>query len=172
MEAGDEGWRDLLARGLAQRRAARDRHFLLCLESLQALTAHAAGSGVRLAAETRYHYNDIPDFEEFASILEMFASRGVGYWHDVGHAHTQQTLGLATAQAYLSRYRSHLLGFHLHDAKGTRDHWPPGEGEIDFGALRAYAHADHLYVCEVASRHPANHLAASLEFLRDLGLGS
>lgn len=171
MEAGlEDRWRVLLATGLAQRREGRDRHLERCLRSLETLSAHADGSGVYLGAETRYEYNDLPNLEEFGLILQTFGSRGVGYWHDVGHVHTQQTLGLATPRDYLDRYQSHLLGFHLHDARATRDHLPPGLGEADFEDLRAYARPEHLRVFEVAGIHPENQLTASLEFLKSLGL--
>lgn len=171
METGDgDEWKALFAEGLAARKAVADRHLDRCLASLEALTAHAAGSGVRLGAETRYEYNDLPNLEEFAVILREFGHRGVGYWHDVGHAHAQQVLGLATPTQYLERYGEHLLGFHLHDARSTRDHLPPGEGEVDFAALRHYARPEHLRVFEVFSVQPEERLDRSLQYLEGLGL--
>lgn len=169
MEQRDDQWRDLLARGLAEREARVQRHFDLAIESLGDLTAHLHGSGVRLAVETRYEYNSLPNVDEFATILDRFAKHGVRYWHDVGHAHTQAVLGLATHQDYLDRYHTHLLGFHIHDAQGTRDHLPPGEGEIDFAALVRYLRPEHLRVLEVASRHPAHQVARSREYLKARG---
>jgi len=171
MEVGDgDEWKALLAEGLAARRAAADRHLDRCMASLEALTAHAAGSGVHLGAETRYEYNDLPNFEEFAVILREFGHRGVGYWHDVGHGHAQQVLGLATPAQYLERYGEHLLGLHLHDARLTRDHLPPGEGDVDFEALRAYARPEHLRVFEVFSVQPEERLDRSLRYLEELNL--
>lgn len=169
MERRDDQWRNLLARGLAERAAGAERYLDLAIESLDELTAHLRGSGVLLAAETRYEYNSLPNVDEFATILDRFASHGVRYWHDVGHAHTQAVLGLATQRDYLDRYHAHLLGFHIHDAKGARDHWPPGEGEIDFAALVAYLRSEHLRVLEVAGHHPAHHVARSREYLKARG---
>ncbi|MGQ0551291.1 MAG: sugar phosphate isomerase/epimerase family protein, partial [Armatimonadota bacterium] len=155
-------WKALLAEGLATRRALRDRHLDLCLHSLEILLAHAAGSGVSLGTETRYHYFDLPDVHEFQAILATFGDRGLGYWHDTGHAHLQELLGLAAPGQYLERYHGHLLGLHLHDVRGTRDHLPPGEGEVDFTTLRAYVRAEHARVLEIAGGHPADRVAASL----------
>ena len=169
MEQPNDQWRDLLARGLAERVAQVHRHLDLAIESLGDLTAHLHSSGVRLAVETRYEYNDVPNVDEFATILDRFSRQGVRYWHDVGHAHTQAVLGLATHQDYLDRYHAHLLGFHIHDAQGTRDHRPPGEGEIDFAALVPYLRPEHLRVLEVASRHPAQEVARSREYLKARG---
>ena len=171
IEAGDGGeWKALLAKGLAARKAVADRHLDRCLASLEALTDHAAGSGVHLGAETRYEYNDLPNIEEFAVILREFGHRGVGYWHDVGHGHALQVLGLATPAQYLERYGEHLLGFHLHDARSTRDHLPPGEGEVDFEALRVYARPEHLRVFEVFSVQPDERLDRSLRYLEEIDL--
>ncbi len=167
METPNQGeWKALLAQGLALRQAARKRHLDRCLVSLEALVTHAAGSGVRLGAETRYSYNDLPDLDEFEAILDAFGERGVGYWHDTGHAHTQETLGLTLPRQYVERYGHHLLGFHLHDARGTRDHLPPGEGEVDFGALRPSMRPEHVCVLEVFSGHPPERVTASLKYLR------
>ncbi len=163
-------WRSLLAAGLAQRRELRDRHLELSMRSLEALITHLAGTGVRLGAETRYHYYDLPDVGEFATFLETFGDHGLGYWHDTGHAHLQEVLGLSGPMQYLERYHSHLLGFHLHDVRGTRDHLPPGEGEVDFAALRAHTRPDHTCVLEIASGHPADRVAASLKYLQRLGI--
>jgi sugar phosphate isomerase/epimerase len=171
MAAGPEGeWKRLLADGLALRSAARDRHLEQCLRSLEAVAAHAAGSGIRLGAETRYHYNDLPDVEEFQMILDAYCARGVGYWHDTGHANTHETLGLTRPLEYLQRYGAHLVGVHLHDAVGTRDHLPPGEGEVDFAALRPFLRPEHLRVFEVWSGHSTERLAASLRVLQEAGV--
>ena len=163
-------WRALLAEGLAQRRGLRDRHLDLSMRSLEGLITHLAGTGVRLGAETRYHYYDLPDVNEFQAILATFGGRGLGYWHDTGHAYLQELLGLAAPMEYLKRYHSHLLGLHLHDVRGTRDHLPPGEGEVDFAALRAYIHPEHACVLEIASGHPSDRVAASLNYLQGLGI--
>lgn len=170
MEASDGRWRGMLEEGLRARRRQSARHLDRCLRSLETLAEHAAGSGVRLAPETRYEYNDIPDFQEFAAILEAFGPRGVGYWHDVGHAHAQSVLGLAAPDAYLERFRDCLVGFHVHDATGTRDHLPPGEGEIGLAALGAYIEPQHIRVMEVAAHHTRDRLVASLRYLDGLGI--
>lgn len=104
-----------------------------------------------------------------ALILREFGHRGVGYWHDVGHAHTQEVLGLATPTQYLERYGDYLTGFHLHDARSTRDHLPPGEGEVEFASLRSYARPEHLRVFEVFSVQPEERLGQSLRYLEGLG---
>ncbi len=170
MEDGDPGWSGMLEEGLRDRRGLSARHLDRCMRSLEALAEHAAGSGVRIAPETRYEYNDIPDLEEFRTVLDAFGPRGVGYWHDVGHAHAQSVLGLAPPGAYLERFRDHLVGFHVHDAVGARDHYPPGEGEIGLAELRSYIEPHHICVVEVAARHTSDRVAASLGYLEGLGL--
>ena len=65
-----------------------------------------------------------------------------------------QNLGLAAPKEYLRRYGNSLLGVHLHDVLGCQDHLPPGEGAVDFNALKEYLKRDTLKVLE--PHHPAN----------------
>jgi len=156
--SGDPQWRVVFEEMLQRRRAQVDAHLDRTRASLQVLLAHAGGA-IRLAGETRYNYYDIPNLDEFAALLAEFGPRGLGYWHDVGYAHTQATFGLGDQHAYLVRYRPWLLGFHIHDAIGANDHLPPGEGELEFSGVLAYAREGALRVLEVNAAHGPDALA-------------
>jgi sugar phosphate isomerase/epimerase len=42
-----------------------------------------------------------------------------------------------------------LVGVHVHDAAGLKDHLPPGTGEIDFEAIRPHLKPETPFVIEL-----------------------
>ena len=122
---------------------------------------------MRLGLENRYHYHELPGIDDFALFFREFEGAPLGYWHDCGHAHAGEVLGLYTALDLLDRYGFRLVGCHLHDARGLDDHLPPGRGEIDFASLISYLKPETLQVIELkqgtapdAAREGAAHLTA------------
>ncbi len=163
--ATDEA-RSFLARKLTERDRLKPRHLDALCFSLEKLLPAAERHHVRLGLENRYHYHELPGIDDFALIFREFDGAPLGYWHDSGHAHAAEVLGLFAAQDLLERYESQLVGCHLHDARGLDDHLPPGRGEIDFAALVPYLMAGALQVIELkagtapeAASEGAAHLA-------------
>lgn len=153
--------------------AVRARHAPAYLEALlpgmRALARDADATGVTLALETRYFYDEIPQAEELEWLLEELGG-GVGYWHDVGHAENLERLGFGTHRGWLERFRSRMAGVHLHDLLGLSDHRPPGTGDLDWGMVASLLPATAQRVCEVDSRFSAADLQESLKFLARRGI--
>ena len=106
--------------------------------SLDRLLPQAERLEVSLGLESRYFYNELPGFDDMALLLDTFAGGPLGYWHDCGHVHVQELFGLTTQGQWLDRFKENLVGMHLHDARGLKDHLAPGNGEIDLaGAVKA-----------------------------------
>jgi sugar phosphate isomerase/epimerase len=146
----DEQLEDLIARELAQRRHHQMPHLDAIRFSLDRLLNVALTYGVTLGLENRAHYFEIPDNEEFALLFAEFEGAPVGYWHDTGHAHTHEMLGIVSQAELLSAHGERLVGIHLHDALGLKDHLAPGSGEIDFAILKPYLKAGPALVIELA----------------------
>ena len=72
----------------------------------------------------------------------------IGYWHDTGHAQRQANLGYTPHEAWLRQLGNRLVGFHLHDCLGLRDHLIPGRGRVDFAMVVSYLRADTVPACE------------------------
>lgn len=163
--------RSFLRSKLRERREKRQPYLEGVLHSLDRLSREANNRGVVLGVENRYHYHEIPDFEEIGQILERFSGGSVRYWHDIGHAHVQEKLGFIEPGALLRAYGSKLVGVHIHDARGIDDHRAPGTGKIDFWALGESLRRAQIRILEVHKKSDRNQLLRGRDMLEKIGLG-
>jgi sugar phosphate isomerase/epimerase len=127
--------------------------------------------GVVLGLENRYYYHQFPAIDEFEVIFQEFRGGPVGYWHDTGHAHAAEVLGIVPKGELLKRYGARLTGVHLHDARGLKDHQAPGTGDIDFDSLKEYLKDDTLRVIELQSGVSEEQVREGIRFLQEKGIG-
>lgn len=146
----------------------KPKHMDSLLASLDRLVPVAEKQGVMLGLENRYHYHELPGLDDFGAIFTRFEGAPIGYWHDTGHAHANETLGFIPKDALLQNYADQLIGVHLHDAIGLDDHIPPGSGEIDFQALKPYLKSDTIKVIELKPGIPVSEVIAGIRFIREL----
>jgi len=123
-----------------------------------------------LGIENRYNLHDFPNLNEFMQIFKALDGSAVRYWHDIGHATTQQNLGLVESGALLDQLGRHLIGVHLHGCRGYEDHRAPGSGEGDYAQLKKYLRADTVRVVETHHRASMEEFRRGLEFLRKEGI--
>ena len=162
-----------LDRDLADLRQERRQAAPACLDRIVASLEEVlcrAGE-FPLGLETRYVYCQLPLPDELERIWASVGRGCLGYWHDVGHARIQQLFGGVPEMSWLDRFADRLLGVHLHDMNGTRDHRPPGQGDLDLRAVAdRVAGLDCLRVVEVAGEFTAADLVAGREHLESIGL--
>ena len=137
----------------------------------QKLAADAEKMRLFLGIENRYNMQDFPNVEEFKSIFKELKGSSVRYWHDLGHATTQENLGMVAPGELLDLFGRHLIGVHLHGCRGYDDHAAPGTGEEDYSQLKKFLQADTIKVVETHHRATREELRKGLEFLRDQGIG-
>jgi sugar phosphate isomerase/epimerase len=152
---------------LAEREAKKAPHLDSLLFSLDSLLRVSEKHGIRLGLENRYHYHELPCFEEFGLIFSAFRGAPLGYWHDTRHAHANEALSLLEPAVLLERYQTMLIGMHLHDARGLNDHLPPGSGEIDFKCLNDYMGPETLLVVELKPGTSARQVQKGVDHLRE-----
>lgn len=121
------------------------------LTGLDRLMGPAERLGVKVAVEVRYHFHEVPSPKEIERILSELRGAPIGYWHDTGHAEAQERVGFFGHRAMLEYFQDALLGVHLHDIDGLRDHLPPGAGSLDWAGLAPLLAKAPLKVLEV---HP------------------
>jgi sugar phosphate isomerase/epimerase len=151
---------------LNERDSSKAKHLDSLLSSLDRLVPAAEKQGVLLGLENRYHYHELPGLDDFKVIFDTFKGAPIGYWHDTGHAHANEALGLIPGGSLLQSYSGQLIGIHLHDAVGLDDHIPPGSGEIDFKALKPFLKTDTIKVIELKPGIPESKASVGVEFIR------
>ena len=98
---------------------------------LPELAAAAEAAGVRLALEPEpgHFVETLADWEALGA-----ADHGVGLTLDVGHLTASRDLAAGEAVA---RYGEHIVSVQLDDCPtGVHEHRPPGEGDVDWPAVR------------------------------------
>ena len=162
-----EGAQTFINNKLKELDSRKPKHMDRLLASLDRLVSVAEKQGVLLGLENRYHYHELPGLDDFRVIFEKFKGAPIGYWHDTGHAHANEILGLIPKNALLQNYADQLIGVHLHDAVGLDDHIVPGSGEIDFAALKPFLKADTIKVIELKPGIPASAVPDGIQFVKE-----
>jgi sugar phosphate isomerase/epimerase len=160
--------KDIVFEDLVERSMIRKPHMDSIMLSMHMLAEHAEAAGVKLGLETRYYYGELPSLDEFQMIFKNIPSPALGYWHDTGHAHTMEVLGIAGQEDYLKKYADKLIGMHIHDAVGSDDHQPLGRGEIDFAKILPYVKPNTQLVLEIHSPASEQELIGSRQMLINL----
>jgi sugar phosphate isomerase/epimerase len=149
----------------AEREAAKGPHLDAALRSIRSLGEHAFETGVHIGVECRDGYHEIPSVDEYAAVFEVTGGLPVGYWHDAGHGAKLDYAGFLEHEEYLRRYGDRLVGMHVHDTLGARDHLAPGMGTTDFEMLARYLGPRVLKTLELSSSVSPNQISVGLEVL-------
>ncbi|MGD9236553.1 MAG: sugar phosphate isomerase/epimerase family protein [Desulfobacterales bacterium] len=152
---------------LNERDLRKTRHMDSLLASLDRVAAVAEKQRVLLGLENRYHYHELPGRDDFDIIFDKFRGAPIGYWHDTGHAHANEVLGLIPRNLLLRKYADRLIGIHLHDAVGLDDHLPPGAGEIDFRFVKSCLKSESIKVIELKPGISHPEMMKGIRYVRD-----
>jgi len=158
--------KDLLREARADR---AEVHMRSVRRSLLELAGYASGRGVRLGVENRDHYPEIPLADELDDLLSADFGDAVGYWHDVGHAQVLENLGFGAHRDWLRRFGDRILGVHLHDVDGIRDHRAAGQGGMDWDMVAGGIPEGALRTCEFRNDWSPEEVASGLHHLVQKG---
>jgi sugar phosphate isomerase/epimerase len=154
VKSGDKAYRALVEKTVAKFRKRMVPYWQRTQDSVRSVLDYAAEKNVRLGLENRERFEELPLDADFPGFLAgMPAPAPAGYWHDAGHAHLKEEMGLISHRQQLEDNASRLLGFHLHDVDATgHDHQAIGSGSVDFDMLARFWRPEHLYVIELSPR--------------------
>ncbi len=154
---------------VAARAAQAEINLEAVRRSLIELAEYASRMGVRLGLENRDHYYEIPLPDELDYLLGLGYDEIVGYLHDVGHAQKLEHLGFCPHEEWLRRFAGRMIGIHLHDIVGLRDHLAPGLGQINWDMVARHLLAGIVCTCECRSYNSPQELTAGMRLLAEKG---
>ena len=160
----------LFKRNRMKKRTKRGRKLVeIFKKELDALVPVLEANKVSLGLENLPYLEGFPNEEEVKDLVGDW----VRPWFDVGHDYVRREKGWiagdgAPAGKTLTDEPPAIvpLGLHLHDSQGGDDHLAPGEGKIDFAALRPLAKAARHLVLEPSASVPEDSLRKGLAFLK------
>lgn len=163
VKSGDKAYRALVERAIAKLRKKMVPYWQRTQESVQGILEYAAEKKIRLGLENREGFAELPLDADFPAFLAgMPPPSPAGYWHDAGHAHLKESMGVIDHRRQLEDNAARLLGFHLHDVDAEgRDHQAIGSGSVDFEMLRTFWRPEHLFVIELSPRVPVEGVLSS-----------
>ncbi len=138
-------------------------------DALATIAERAATLGVKLAIESRSHYEDVPDEREMERLQDHFSDNPwVGYWHDFGHVQLKHNLGLLDHYEWLERIAPRIIGGHVHDVEWpARDHRVPFSGTLDYAAILRYFPPGCPLVWELSPTREADDIREALAVWRE-----
>ena len=169
-ELATDAWEHTIVEARRERAQRAAPHLVEARRSLAELVEYAQPRGVALGLECRLNYHQIPLPEEAAELLAPYPPEAAGYWHDVGHAEVLHRLGLVEHGAWFELLGERVLGSHLHDVDGVRDHRAPGNGDVDFGWLAARLPPAAARTVEIDQHESDDDVRAAVAHLREGGI--
>ena len=152
---------------LKERDLLKTKHLDSLLFSMDRIIRVAEEQNITIGIENRYHYHELPGFDDFEVLFAEFEGGPVGYWHDTGHEFANEVLTIIPSGALLKTYSDKLIGVHLHDAIGLDDHLAPGTGKIDFKSIKSFLKNDTLLVVELKPGTPDSAVSQGIQFIRN-----
>jgi sugar phosphate isomerase/epimerase len=154
VKSGDKAYRDVIEKTLVRFRRRMAPFWQRTQDSIRSVLDYAAEKKVRLGLENRERFEELPldaDFPGFLAGIPLPSP--AGYWHDTGHAHLKERMGLISHRQQLEDNASRILGFHLHDVDSEgRDHQAIGSGSVDFEMVSSFWRPEHFFVIELSPR--------------------
>jgi sugar phosphate isomerase/epimerase len=163
VKTGDKAYRALVEKALLKLRKRMVPYWQRTQDSIRSVLDYAASKKIRLGLENREAFTELPVDADFPELLASLPPPApVGYWHDSGHAHLKEGMGLIDHRGQLEANASRQIGFHLHavDAEG-RDHQAIGTGSVDFDMVSTFWRPEHLFVIELSPRVTVEGMLAS-----------
>jgi sugar phosphate isomerase/epimerase len=162
VKSGDKVYSALVEKALHKLRRRMGPYWQRTQDGIKSVLDYAAERKIRLGLENRERFEELPVDADFPGMLAGLPPGAfAGYWHDSGHAHLKEGMGLIDHRGQLETNASRLIGFHLHDVVDGHDHQAIGTGSIDFDMVSRFWRPEHLFVIELSPRVTVEGMLAS-----------
>lgn len=168
-QKGSSQYEEMRLRVMTDRAARAAPHLAQCMESLREIFDFTRDTGVTIGLENRFHYYELPDFNEMKAMLDEFTQSWVGWQFDVGHLRVHDELGLQIAHEWVEHFSPRIVGVHLHDVIGIKDHQAPGMGEVDFRLIAQHLPPDCYRTLEVDKALTTDAIERTMQYLQEQG---
>ena len=156
----------------SKRRQARGRKMLdIFMKELDALVPELEKNKVSLALENLPYFEGFPNDGELMHLITRFQHAPIRGWFDTGHARVCEMHGWGKANLVDQKTcaESIYAGMHVNDVEAFEDdHFAPGDGNVDFAALKVFAENVRHVVFEPNSGVKESSLRKGVEYLRRL----
>lgn len=152
------------AKFIKQREKTGELYMRRAMHYLEELAEKAKEYNLKLAIESRSHFEQVPTEAEMVQFQEYFKDNDtIGYWHDFGHVHRKHNLGLLNHEEWLAKMNPYLIGGHLHDVQWPiRDHRVPFQGNIPYAPLMENFTSDLPLVWELSPGRKTEDIKSAL----------
>lgn len=151
-----------LKKALSIRRKNGRKMLEIFKRELETMLAILEKNDVTLAFENLPYLEGFPNEEETIDLVEYFKSKFIRGWFDTGHDKVRCSYGWNDGKLPKSE---HFAGMHINDVKDFfDDHLPPGQGNIDFKALKQFATEVNHVVFEPSSSITENDLKKGIVY--------
>jgi len=155
----------LLEKAKRIRRKRGNKAFDIFRRTLDELVPELEKNKVTLALENLPYLEGFPDEAETARLIELFKDKPIRGWFDTGHNRVRAMHGWIDASSMPAP--AAFAGMHLNDVVDFNDdHLAPGDGKVDFAALKTFAHGVRHVVFEPHSSVDEDALRRGLARIR------
>ena len=124
---------------------------------------------ITLALENLPYLEGFPNEDELLSLLTEFKGAPIRGWFDTGHDRVRRMNGWITTALPTATDAPHFAGMHLNDVLDFDDnHFAPGDGHVDFAALKPFAEAVRHIVFEPSCTVSEEDLRRGIEHIRTI----
>ena len=156
----------------SKRRQARGRKMLdIFMKELDALVPELEKNKVSLALENLPYFEGFPNDGELMHLITRFQHAPIRGWFDTGHARVCEMHGWGKANLVDQKTcaESIYAGMHVNDVEAFEDdHFAPGDGNVDFAALKVFAENVRHVVFEPNSGVKESSLRKGVEHIKNI----